>query len=116
MKASSLQLDDLKKRVNKDVLRKANMTEADFQKFLKAYEDLIKRQQAVRPEREKLDAPQKGGAALPSQNVRRVEAGVKAKVDKTDRLGPIQPPPELVEPQKEFSRRLSDLERTPENK
>src|SRR5262249_40172205 len=59
-KASDLQLEDLRKKINKDVLKEANMTEQEYQEFLKAYERMLKNKSAATDEKEKLAGPQQG--------------------------------------------------------
>ncbi len=51
------QLDDLRKRVNKDVLEKAHMTEEEYRKFLKEYEEALK-QYRPKPRTEPPAGPQ----------------------------------------------------------
>src|SRR5262249_53296521 len=48
-KAGELQLEDFKKKVTKEVLQKANMSEAEYQKFLKAYEEMLRKQKDASP-------------------------------------------------------------------
>ena len=76
--AGELQLEDIKKRINKDVLRQLNMTDEDFQKFLKAYKEMLKKQKDAPKAGEKLADPKRKGGALPNQGARRVQ-GVQSK-------------------------------------
>jgi hypothetical protein len=111
-RAGELQLESIKKHISKDVLKRANMTEAEYQKFLKAYEDLLKRQASTPAMPDKLMAPLKGPTgALPNRGVRIAQPGVQVKPGTVERGGPTVPPPEFREAQNEFSRRLSELER-----
>lgn len=109
-RAAMLQLEDFKKRVTKDVLKKANMTEQEYRDFLKAYEELLNKQAATPGDNETLAAPQRGGGTLPNAGLRQVKPG-SGTADQLRRAGPALPPPEFRELHKEFSRRLSELER-----
>lgn len=114
-RAGEMQLEDIKKKINKDVLRELNMTEEDFQKFAKAYEEMLKRKQPA-AEKENLAAPQRGNRALPNQDLRLVDPREQAKEGKLQRLGPAAVPPEFRDAYKEFSRRISELEKSKEKK
>ena len=65
-RASALQLDDIKKKVNKDVLKKANMTEEEYQQFLKAYQEMQKRKESDVGNEEKLTDPKAASRGLRS--------------------------------------------------
>jgi hypothetical protein len=113
-KAGDLQLEDFKKKVTKDVLQKANMTEAEYQKFLKAYEEALKRQkQAPLAKAEPLPDPKRRGGGLKNQAAHRVQ-GVPAK-DATQSAGPGTAPPEYLEKYRDFTEKLSNLERRKKN-
>jgi collagen type III alpha len=111
-RAGELQLEDIKKKINKDVLKQLNMTEADFQKFVKAYEAMLKRKQPASVEKDNLIGPQRGNRSLPNQNVRQVDPRQQAKDGNLQRLDPSLAPPELREAYREFSRKISELEQT----
>jgi hypothetical protein len=111
-----LQLEDIKKKVNKDVLNRLKWTEEDYQQFLKAYEEMLKRQVPAAAEKEDPAHPFRGNRSSQNQGVRRVESGVQTKVGNLERIGPTQAPPEFREAYREFSRRLSELERSREQK
>jgi hypothetical protein len=115
-RAGELQLEDIKKKVNKDVLNQLNMTEEDFQKFVKAYEDMLKRKQPAAAERNNLTGPQRGNRSLPNQRVRQVDPREQAKGGNLQRLDPSVAPPEFREAYREFSRRISELEQSKEKK
>jgi len=108
-KAGDLQLEDLKKKVNKDVLKEANMTEEEYQNFLKSYQEMLKRKSPASSEKEKLDGPNRGNGGLPNQRgVRQVDPGARNKdVDHHSAVLP-PPPPEFREAQKKFSRLISE--------
>ena len=111
-----MQLEEFKKRVNKDVLKKANMTEEEYRQFLKAYEEMLRRKGPAAQEKEKLTAPQRGGGDLSNQNARRVVPGASGKAGDLLRGGPAVPPPEFRDAANEFSRKLSELERARQKK
>jgi hypothetical protein len=113
-RAGDLQLEDLKK-VDKRVLEKAKMSEAEYQKFLKAYQEMRKRTASEPRGREDLAAPQRGGS-LPSQGVRQVDGGAAERPGHLSRSGTALPPLEFREAQNEFTRKLSELTRSPEPK
>src|SRR5260370_32791721 len=115
-RAGELQLEDIKKKINKDVLNQLNMTEEDFRKFAKAYEEMLKRKQPSAPEKENLAAPQRGNRSVPNQNVRFVDPREQGKDGKLQRLGPALAPPELREAYKQFSKHISELEQSKEKK
>jgi hypothetical protein len=115
-KAGELQLENIKKKVNKDVLKRLNMTDEEYQQFLKAYEAMLKRQAPPTAEKEDAVTPFRGNRDQQNQGVRKVEPGAQTKTGNLDRLGPTLAPPEFREAYKEFSRRLSELERSREKK
>jgi hypothetical protein len=115
-KASELQLENLKKRVNKDVLKQANMTEEEYQQFLKAYQEMLKRNTPEPKEKEKLAGPQTGNRTMRNQGVRRFDPGVESKTGNLERLGEALPPLKYREPHKEFSKGLSEIERSRDKK
>jgi hypothetical protein len=109
-RAGELQLEDFKKRVNKDVLEKANMTPEEYQKFEQAYREMLKRRQAdAAAKDEKLAAPQRAGGQLPNLGPRQVQGGPK----KDATQGGVQrhAPPEFIEKYREFTEKLSELKR-----
>ena len=108
--------EDIKKKINKDVLNQLNMTEEEFRKFAAAYEEMLKRKQPSAPEKEDLAAPQRGNRSVPNQNVRLVDPHEQGKDGKLQRLGPALAPPELREAYKQFSKHISELEQSKEKK
>src|SRR5262249_25438707 len=64
-RASALQLEQFRKKVNQDVLKDAKMSKEQFEQFLKDYADLAKRQEAGPEERDTPPAPGRTGT-LPS--------------------------------------------------
>ena len=103
--------------MTKDVLREAKMTNAEYQQFLKEYEALLKQKAANPTPKEQLLPPQRGNAAaLPNQGVRRVDARNQPRAGEADKMGPALPPRRIREANKEFSKKLSDLQQSGEQK
>jgi hypothetical protein len=116
-RAAELQLDDLRKRVNKDVLKEAKMSEDEYRQFLKAYDAMLKRKTQLPAEKEKIADPLRGDRrGRPNVGVRKVESVGPQKAGDAQRFGKIGPPPEFAEPYQEFSRQLSELEQAPNKK
>lgn len=114
-RAGELQLENFKKKVTKDVLKKANMTEEEYQKFLRAYEEMLKRKQSEPAAKdEKLADPKTRGSDLGNLGPRRLDPN--GKDDKVQRGGVALPPPEYREAYKEFTEKLSGLERAGDKK
>jgi hypothetical protein len=108
-RASSLTLqsfEQFKKNLTKEMMNDAQITEQD----LKDLEALLRRRAAERPEPEKLTGPQRG-ATLPAQDVRQVQSATQQSSN-AQRGGPALPPPELREGQNEFTKKLSEKQRT----
>ena len=114
-KAGDLVLDDLKKKVTDDILKKANMTREEYEKFLKAYEAMLKSKQPAGGKPDDVIAPQKGWTTEPNRGVHKVDTGVKADSNAL-RTGSALPPPEFRDAYIEFSKRLSDMEQKREKK
>ena len=115
-KAGELQLEDIRKRVNADVLKRANMTEAEFQEFLKAKEDMLKKSPPPSSGKVDLVGPQKGNRGMRNQKIRRVEPGSTKPADKSDSIGPLEAPPEFREAYREFTRQMNEGRRANEQK
>lgn len=107
-KAGSMQLEDLKKQITPEVLKKANMTEAEYQEFLKAYQEMLKRKTPQPKDDDKLPDPRRGRGNLSNQAARRVEPGAKGKADKLQQSGAAFAPPEFRERYYEFTQKLSE--------
>ena len=106
--AGDLLLDKVKKSVNDDVLKEANMSPAEYEQFLKAYQNMLKSEQAKVGENEKLPAPNKGGAAQPNRGLHKVETNADAKIS-AESSGPALAPAEFRDAYSKFSRRLSEM-------
>src|SRR5262249_53360797 len=115
-KASTLQLEEFKRRVNKDVLKELKWTEDDYQKFLKDYADMLQREASSPAAPENLVAPQRGGGTLPDQPVRQVNPSGQNNTGNLERGSNSLPPPEFREAQRRFTQRLAELKREREQK
>jgi hypothetical protein len=105
-KSGDLQLDDFRKRVDKNVLDQVKMTEAEYQEFLKAYESLVKRAKSSTPEpADRVRGAVKGGSAA-NAAARKVAPGEKSG-PKTERGGRGVAPPEFREQYKETTEQQS---------
>jgi hypothetical protein len=113
-RAGELQLEDIRKKVTKDVLKKANMTEQEFQEFLRAYEAMLKRKQALDPGAEKLTDPKARGGNLKNIGAKRMQP--TGKDDKATRGALALPPPEFRDAYKEFTEKISEQGRPTEKK
>ncbi|HXG10623.1 MAG TPA: hypothetical protein VNK04_12750 [Gemmataceae bacterium] len=110
-----LQLEDLKK-IDKEIRDKLGWSEEQLKKFQQAYADLLKRRQAeakTAGEDQPL-RPQQGGS-LRNIQAQRVQPTQGSPVD-ARYLGRGQPPPGYQDADREFRRRLSELDLPPEKK
>lgn len=114
-RAGDLILDDLKKKVNDDILKKVNMTPEEYKKFLQAYEAMLKRKQSRPARPDDVVPPQQGGMGLPNRGVRQVESGAKQDTN-AQRLGQSLPPAELRDAEYEFKKRINELRRDGDKK
>jgi hypothetical protein len=106
-RASMMQLEEFRKKVDKDVLKDLKMSREQFEKFLRDYADLAKRQQKTAAEApEVLPGPQRGGA-LPSVGGTRSKPAAGSKTDDVRSEGRPQPPPEYRDKYADFLRRLA---------
>lgn len=100
-KGGELQLEDLKKRITPEVLKKAGLTDADWQQFLKdaqAYNEMLRQQAKAKP-----GLTQKGTTSkLGSLNPQEVKTDPNAVLDPLQ-SGRALPPPEFRLPQKRFT-------------
>jgi hypothetical protein len=102
-KIGQMQLDDWKKRLTPDLLRRAGLSEADWQRYVKnmqSYDALVRQLNA-----EQIRAAHKRGqgGALPNAGARQVEGGGTSS-DTLDG-GRVLPPPELIDPHRRFAER-----------
>lgn len=99
-----LQLEEFKRKIDKKILKDANISEEDYRAFLKAYEEMLKRPQAQARGNETLPAP-KTGSTLPSVGARQVKpTGTATDVKAGARP---QPPPRYRDAYREFTRQLA---------
>jgi hypothetical protein len=104
-RASVMQLEEFRKKVDKDVLKDMKMSKEDFEKFLKDYAELVKRKQKAEAETPEVVAPPKPGGTLPTiAGGPRKTTGDKPGDLKND--GRAEPPPEYRERNQDFVRRL----------
>jgi hypothetical protein len=108
-RASVLQLEDFRKRVTPEMLRDLKMSPADFERFLKDYEDLARRQQAS-GEPEKLTT-RPGSGTLRNTGGRTIEPTSPGSLDRSSSEGRANPLPEYRDPQAEFQKLLSRPDR-----
>jgi hypothetical protein len=103
-RASVLQLEEFRKKVDKDVLKDMKMSREQFEKFLKDYADLAKRQQKSRAEApEVLPKPSTSGT-LPTIGGKAVKRPTGKDEVRTE--GKPKPPPEYRAPFNDFIERL----------
>jgi collagen type III alpha len=98
-----LQLEDLKKKVTPDILKKLNWSDKDWQQFL----DEARRYEAAQQKQPPLTAKDKlssGPGVLPSTGPRQVRPGTDARSDDLS-TGRALPPPEFREAQNTFTSR-----------
>lgn len=105
-RASAMQLDDFKKRVNKDVLKDAKMSDEDYRRFLKAYEDMLKRQKDRSARAENVPESQPVGR-LPSIAGGNSRTGEIKPGDDLGSEGRALPPPQYRDPYREFTKQMA---------
>jgi hypothetical protein len=100
-----MQLDDFKKKVDKNVLKDARMTEEEYRQFLKAYEEMLRRRQQTGLSAEKPADPQAtqtlpsfGGKAVTPSEGNSGEPGTE---------GRALPPPSYRDAYQKLTRELS---------
>jgi hypothetical protein len=105
-RASVEQLERFKKKVDKDVLKDMKMSEEDYRRFLQAYEEMAKRQQAEKPGPGE-DATPGEPSTLPSTGSRRVRPdGAKAGSD-VGTGGRALPPPPYRDAYRKFTEKIA---------
>jgi len=105
--AGELQLETFKKKVDRKVLEQLKMTEEEYEKFLRAYQDLITRSKDM-PKTEPNDKVRGGnqGGSAANQKAKKADSGPKTG-PKTDRGGRGAAPPEFRDQYKEFTEEQS---------
>jgi hypothetical protein len=102
--ATQLQLEDFAKRVNKDILKDAGISEEAWNKYLQAKRKQLQTRETPRP-----DAPvtPQQASRLPSMGGKTIQSSPSGQ---TDTHGPDrgQPPPGYRDPYRKFSRDISE--------
>jgi hypothetical protein len=103
-RAAMLQLEEFKKKVDKNILKDAKMSEEDYKKFLRAYEERVRRlQEQAHKEQDPAAQP---GTALPSFGSREKKPTDTTSGDvESDDRG--LPPGPYRDPYKEFTKQMS---------
>jgi len=102
-KAGDLQLEEFKKKVDRKLLEKVNMTEAEYQEFLKAYEKMLKQQkEAEKPGADDKARGSKAGGSNANSSAKKVDNTQKSG-PQTDRGTRGQAPPEYRDQYKDFT-------------
>jgi collagen type III alpha len=105
-RASQLQLEEFRKRVDPDVLRDAKMSKEQFEQFLRDYADLVARQQKEAEQPEMLPMPGQVDGPRSSIGGRAIKPTGKGTSDDLRNLGRPKPPPEYREAHNNFLRLL----------
>src|SRR5262249_28175849 len=104
-RASMMQLEEFKKKVDKNLLQKMKMSPEQFEKFLRDYADLARRHELEKSD-EKLPGLSKGGNLPTSGGTQ-----MKPTADRKNNLptaARASPPPEYRDSYSEFVRRLNE--------
>jgi hypothetical protein len=105
-RVSEMQLEQFRKKVDRDVLRDAKMSREQFEQFLKDYADLARRQPPSADDREVLPAPGSRPGALPSLASKPIKPTGKGPAEDVRGEGRPKPPPEYRESHADFLQRL----------
>ena len=116
-KAGELQLEDIKKKIkeNPDILKKANMTEKEYLEWLKAYENMLKRNEPAAKNEEKLANPKDRSGSLTNVAPKKMNSNPNQN-NRPQGASSSSAPPEFREHYKEFTEKLSGLEKVPQKK
>jgi hypothetical protein len=103
-RASMIQLEEFRKKVDRNILRDLKMTPEEFEKFLKDYADLARRREVAGPP-EALPSSRAGAGTLPSAGGRPLQS----TGSKDDAISPgrAKPPPGYRDAHAEFLRMMS---------
>jgi hypothetical protein len=104
-RASMMQLEEFKKKVDKGILEKMKMSKEQFEKFLRDYADLARRQAKEKDDPELLPAP--AGATLPGMGARPVRRPGGKPGDLRNE-GTPKPPPGYGEAYSELLKKLGE--------
>lgn len=103
-RAAQMQLEDFAKKVNKDILKDAGVSEEAWKKYLESKrKQLGARENQQRPDT--VTAPQQANR-LPSMGGRTIQPTISEQ-DKTSGPERGQPPPGYRDPFREFTRKMS---------
>jgi hypothetical protein len=104
-RAATLQLEDFKKRVDKNILKDAKMSEEEYRKFLRAYEEALRRhkERAERPEQLPEAQPTAPLRSFTTRRDKRTDAG-SGDLEGENRALPPAPYRDAYE---KFTRQLS---------
>ncbi len=103
---SMLQLEEFRKKVDADVLKEANMSREQFEKFLKDYADLARRTGSANNDPEVIPDPRREGGMLPNLTSKPTASKQPGREGAMKNEGRSQPPPEYREAYLEFLDRL----------
>jgi hypothetical protein len=103
-RAGVIQLEDIRKKVNKDVLKAANMTEEEYREWEKAARALNQRLQTQTKTPETPAAPQTG-SGLSTTGGKRIDPGAKGQPGDVRSGGIVLPPEDYREGWREFTMR-----------
>ncbi|MFO0843538.1 MAG: DUF4175 family protein [Gemmataceae bacterium] len=104
-RASMMQLEEFRKKVDPDLLKDARMSAEQFRQFLQDYADLARREPPAADDRDVPPAPGRSGP-LPSLPGRTIKPGGKAPADDLRGEGRPKPPPEYRDSHADFLQRL----------
>jgi hypothetical protein len=114
-KAGDLQLEDYRKKITKEMLEKAKITEQEYKDFLKAYKDKLDREAAEKKTPDKLVDPRRPGGSMPNRGSRQVQSTGK-KEDKLPHAGKAEAPPGFGPAYKEFTEETAKSRTSSEKK
>jgi len=105
-KAGDLQLEEFKKRVTPDMLKKLNLTEAEWQKFLQEYQRRLQKLDTRVKDEEKRPRTGPGARNYPGVIKSRPTTGDR---DNLQGIGPLLPPSEFQKSYQDFTEEMSRL-------
>jgi collagen type III alpha len=105
-RASVEQLERFKNKVDKDVLKDLKMSEEDYRRFLKAYEEMVKHQEAEKPGADEGAVPG-APSALPSTGSRRVRPDAAKPGNDVGAGGRALPPPPYRDAYRKFTEKIA---------
>ncbi len=97
------------------MLQKAKITDQEYNDFLKAYDEKLKREAAEKKTPDKLPDPRRPGGQYSNRGSRQVQSSDK-KEDKLPHAGKAEPPPGFGPAYKEFTEETARSKTSPERK